>query len=117
MVVFLSADLMMASNASSHAKQNGIAFSQASSAKSAIEIIAENRPHLLLIDLQCPGLDIAGLGKSLNGLSDSMSPLSIAYAQHVETDKLESAKAAGFDQVLTRGQINSQMGQIIAGAG
>lgn len=117
MVIFLSADLMMASNASSYARQKGIAFSHVSSAKTAIEIITQNRPHLLLVDLQCPGLDIEGLGESLSALSDSMNPLSIAYAQHVDADKLESAKAAGFDQVLTRGQINSQMEQIIAGAG
>lgn len=117
MVVFLTADLMMASNASSHAKQKGIAISQAASAKSALEFIDKNRPHLLLIDLQCPGLDIAALGESLSDLSDSMCPLTIAYAQHVETDKLDAARSAGFDQVLTRGQINSEMGQIIAGAG
>ena len=117
MIVFLTSDLMMASNANAHAKQYSVAIAQVSSAAKAIEIIKANRPHLLLIDLQCPGLDIATLGDQLKKLSDSMAPLSIGYAQHVEVVKLQQARSAGINQVLTRGQVNSQMGQIIASAG
>ena len=116
MIVFITADLMMASNASAHAQQQGIKISQVSTAQRGLEMVQEHRPQLLLVDLQCPGLDIPALGNSLGSLADSISPLTIAFAQHVETDKLQAAKDAGFDQVLTRGQMNSQVGQIIAGA-
>ena len=116
MVVFITSDLMMASNASAHAKQQGIKICQVSSAERGLEIVKESRPHLLLVDLQCPGLDIVGLGSSLSKLADSISPLTIGFAQHVETDKLQAGRDAGFDQVLTRGQMNSQVAQIIAGA-
>ena len=116
MVVFITSDLMMASNASAHAKQQGIKICQASSGERGLEIVKKDRPHLLLVDLQCPGLDISALGKSLSKLADSITPLTIGFAQHVETEKLQAGRDAGFDQVLTRGQMNSQVGQIIAGA-
>ena len=116
MIVFITSDLMMASNANAHAKQQGVKISQVSTAQRGLEMVKEHRPQLLLVDLQCPDLDIPALGASLGVLADAIAPLTIGFAQHVEVDKLQTAKDAGFDQVLTRGQMNSQVGQIIAGA-
>ena len=108
---------MMSSNASSHARQKDIKFSTAGSIKSAISFIEENKPQLLIIDLQTPGLDVTLLGEEVKGLADSVCPLTIAYAQHVNVELLEQAKSAGFDQVLTRGQFNAQVGAIIGDIG
>ncbi len=116
MIVFLTSDLMMSSNANSHARQKKIDLKTVDSIQAAILLIEEHRPHLLLIDLQTPGLDVESLGRSVRELADSVCPLTIAYAQHVNLDLLQQAKTAGFDQVLTRGQFNSQMGQIVAEA-
>ena len=116
MIVFSTSDLMMASNASAHAQQQGVKISQVSTAERGLEMVREHRPQMLLVDLQCPGLDITALGNSLSSLADSIVPLTIGFAQHVEVEKLQAAKDSGFDQVLTRGQMNSQVGQIIAGA-
>lgn len=116
MIVFITSDLMMASNANAHAKQQNVKISQVSTAERGLEMVKEHRPQLLLVDLQCPGLDIPALGTSLGALADAISPLTIGFAQHVEVEKLQTAKDVGFDQVLTRGQMNSQVGQIIAGA-
>ena len=117
MIVFLTKDLMMSSNASSHARQSDIELKTTDTAEGAIKLIEEHRPHVLLIDLQAPGLVVEHLSELVRDLSDSVCPLTIAYAQHVNVDLLERAKAAGFDQVLTRGQVNSQIGQIVADAG
>ena len=117
MIVFLTQDLMMSSNASSHASQHDKTLKTVGSAESALKLIEENRPHLLLVDLQTAGLSVEDLGRKIRELPDSVCPLSIAYAQHVNVEMLESAKSAGFDQVLTRGQMNSQIGQIISDAG
>ena len=105
---------MMSSNASSHARQHKVKFETASTAKKAIEIIQEKKPHLLIVDLQTPGLDIEALGEDIKGLADAVCPLTIAYGQHVEVELLEKAKTAGFDQVMTRGQINAKIGDIVA---
>lgn len=117
MICFLTKDLMMSSNASSHARQKDIKLSQAGSIKTAIAFIEEKKPRLLIIDLQTPGLDVGLLGEEVKGLADSVCPLTIAYAQHVNTELLEQARSAGFDQVLTRGQFNAQVGTIIADIG
>jgi len=117
MICFLTKDLMMSSNASSHARQNDIKLSTAGSIKSAITFVEESKPHLLIIDLQTPGLDVALLGKEIKELADSVCPLTIAYAQHVNVELLEQAKSAGFDQILTRGQFNAQVGKIIGDIG
>ena len=117
MICFLTKDLMMSSNASSHARQKDIKLSTAGSIKSAITFIEENKPQLLIIDLQTPGLDVGVLGEEVKELADSICPLPIAYAQHVNVELLEQAKSAGFAQVLTRGQFNAQVGKIIADIG
>ena len=117
MIVFLTSDLMMSSNASSHARQKKIELNTVDSAKAAVTLIEDQRPYLFLIDLQTPELDVEALGRSIREMADSVCPLTIAYAQHVNVDLLQQAKMAGFDQVLTRGQFNSQIGQIVSEVG
>lgn len=116
MVIFLTADLMMTSTASSHARQNSVTLKTATNAESAITLVKEIRPHLFLVDLQTPGLEIAALGDAVRGLPDAVCPMTIGYAQHVNLESLDEARRAGFDQVLTRGQFNQQVSAIIAEA-
>ncbi|MGB1929364.1 MAG: hypothetical protein ACPIA2_15470 [Mariniblastus sp.] len=116
MIIFLTADLMMASTASSHARQNNVTLQTATSAEAAMALVKEARPHLFLVDLQVPGLGITELGDAVRGLPDALCPMTIAYAQHVNLESLDEARRAGFDQVLTRGQFNQQVGTIIADA-
>lgn len=117
MIVFLTKDLMMGSSASSHARQHGTQIKTVATGDDALSVIRRDRPHMLLVDLQTPGIDVGQLGEEIRELADSLCPLTIAYAQHVNVELLEQAKQAGFDQVLTRGQFNSQIGQIVAEAG
>lgn len=116
MVVILTGDLMIASTADSFGRQHEVSVSQTSKAEKALEIIDESRPHVLLVDLQTSNLDVGQLGEKISALPDSIAPLTIAYAQHVHVELLSQAKAAGFDQVLTRGQLNSQLARIIEDA-
>ena len=114
MILFLTKDLMMSSHANAHAREHNVSLKTSDSTQNALEIIRENRPHLLLVDLQMPGLDIEMLGNEIRELADSVTPLTVAYAQHVNVELLEQARMAGFDQVLTRGQLNSEISRIIA---
>ena len=116
MILFLTADLMMASTASSHARQKNVVLQTVTDAESAITLIKEARPHLFLVDLQTPGLGIADLGDAVGGLPDAVCPMTIGYAQHVNLESLDEARQAGFDQVLSRSQFNHQIGTIIADA-
>jgi hypothetical protein len=58
----------------------------------------------LVLDLETPGLDVAGVIAALPGVN---RPRVVAFGPHVHTAKLEAARAAGCDAVLTRGQISS----------
>lgn len=106
----------MSSNASAHAREHGTTIATVRTAEKALEVIQESRPQVLLVDLQTPGLEITTLGEAIQKLADSVAPVTIGYAQHVNVEILESAKSAGFDQVLTRGQVNREIGQIVAEA-
>lgn len=106
----------MASAANSFGRQHGVTVNQIASVDKAFEIINEFRPHVLIVDLQTPKLDVIDLGQRIKSLADSIAPLAIGYAQHVEVALIETAKQAGFDQVLTRGQLNSQLGRIVSDA-
>ena len=82
MICFLTKDLMMSSSASSHARQKDIHLSTTGSVKSAITFIEEKKPHLLIIDLQTPGLDVELLGEEVKCLADAVCPLTIACVEH-----------------------------------
>ena len=74
----------------------------------------EQRASLLLVDLQMPGLDLATLSTELANVPDETRPTSIAYAQHVNVELLEHGQRSGFDKVVTRGQLNRELGDLLA---
>ena len=45
MIVFITSDLMMASNANAHAQQQGVKISQVSTAERGLEMVQEHRPQ------------------------------------------------------------------------
>ena len=114
MILMLTQDLMMSSNVSAHAREKGVTFKTAPSPRSAMKSIEELKPQVFLVDLQTSCLDVERLGKRIAILSDSKKPLTIAYAPHVHVELLRLAQESGFDQVLTRGQFNAQVSQIVA---
>jgi hypothetical protein len=59
----------------------------------------------VILDLETPGLDVGAVIAGLPGTADR--PRVVAFGPHVYTAKLEAARAAGCDAVLTRGQISS----------
>ena len=117
MILMLTKDLMMTSRVSHLARKNGVKFKSTKTGDRALVLTEELRPQILLIDLQVPELDVAQLGAGLLELADARSPLTIAYAQHIYGDLLQSANEARFDQVLTRGQFSAQLEQLVASVG
>jgi len=62
----------------------------------------------VILDLDFPGLDLAGL-KAATPENCRL----IAFAPHVQVEMMEMAEAAGCDFVLTRGQVTSQLDQLL----
>ncbi len=112
-VVLLASDLMLSSTVSGFAASAGAAFRSVSSIPEAVEVASEQAGVLLFVDLGTPGLDVGLLASSV---PESVLATAVAYGPHVHTAKLQAAIAAGFGQVLSRGQFSASVGRIIANA-
>ena len=117
MVVHITQDLMMSSNASAAARAAGHKFKFVASWERADHFIRENEVQFLIIDLQTSGIDIEQIANGLAAIDESQRPKTIAYAQHVEVELLAAAQSASFDRVLTRGQAHSGMTQLLGAQG
>ena len=109
MIVIVSQDLMMTSSANAVARRLSRICKPASTMAKALGLINSEDVSLLLVDLQLPGLEISEAGVALNSLAGDKRPYCVAYAQHVNVDLIEDAQQQGFDQVLTRGQLNRDL--------
>jgi len=68
---------------------------------------------VVLLDLNSPGVDPAAVVPRLKSLPQPPQAI-IAFGPHVHEQKLAAATAAGCDVVLTRGQFDSQMRELLA---
>ena len=110
-IVFLTKDLMIQSNASATAKRLTVPMVAAGNIESAIKKISEHSAVGLLVDLQTPGLVTSELIAQLQ--QSDLEFKTFAFAQHVETELLDSANSGIFEAVLTRGQFNNRLPKII----
>jgi hypothetical protein len=58
----------------------------------------------VVADVETAGLDLPGL---ITALGEPPRPRVVAFGPHVHTAKLDAARDAGCDAILTRGQISS----------
>ncbi len=113
-VLFLTSDLVFSSRVAASASQMGATLRTVMApAKLADEFAAHPDVSLLLIDLYMPGLDIAAVVvEARAAVSHSLGI--VAYGPHVHEDRLGAAREAGCDEVLTRGQFNSQIDAVLS---
>lgn len=114
MILFLTKDLMVQSNASAAARKSGIQMRSVSSIDDAIKFLQSEPVSQLLIDLQTPGLAIDDVLQKLQSFKSKL--VMYAFAQHVEEELLSAAKDGLFKAVLTRGQFVTRLPQIVAEA-
>lgn len=113
-VLYLTSDLLFGSRVTS-APSAGDAVARVRIVASADELFrlaATESPGMVILDLAHPDADPASCVAQIRALAPQARIL--AYAAHVLAAKLEEARAAGCDQVLTRGQFNSQLATILA---
>lgn len=116
MILILTEDLMMASSVSAAARQIEQPFKSVRSIEKVLTLAEVETVSVLLVDLQIGGLEIAAAGAAIQSLPVEKRPRCIAYAQHVHVDLLTAARSAGFDQVLTRGQVSGGIAELLGGA-
>lgn len=113
MIAILTKDLMMTSSAASVAKRRGVEVKAFTNLDKVLATAKESNARLLLIDLQMPGFDLATLDDMLQKMDPEHRPYTIGYAQHVNETLIEQARAAALDEVMTRGQLNKGLDQLL----
>ena len=113
MVVHITEDLMMSSNASLAARETGHKFKFVASWDRARHFIENNDVQFLIVDLQTTGLDLDEMQQGLSQLDANRCPKTLAYAQHVEVELLERASAMQFEKVMTRGQAHHSFKELL----
>ncbi len=113
MIVLLSKDLFFVPVVQSAAKrfhQQLLVISHVEDSK--LEALEPSEVVAVLVDLSAISAEM--LGEAAEHLS-SMLPgvILAAFGSHVHTGRLESASACGFNPVLTRGQLNNRLPQIM----
>lgn len=110
LLIILSADLMLPSQvraAVGHAWQ----VQCAGNLDRFRQLVSDCAPDVVLVDLELPALDLPAIvGQFAAGTRV------VAYGSHVHTQRLESARQAGCDRVVTRGELSRHARQILCGA-
>jgi CheY-like chemotaxis protein len=112
-VLLVSGDLLFGSRVRAAAESLGMSCRMAPAGVSALTQLAEARWQVVLVDLETPGLSLPQL---LQRAAAACRAGVIAYAPHVRHGVLESARQAGCPVVLTRGQFDAQLPELLAGA-
>lgn len=110
--ILLSADLLIASQFAGAAARQEHEFFSVASAEGLLEKQAESGAELVVFDLALSDLEPIGLVKRLRALPNPPKRV-IAFGPHVQEDLLETARQAGCDEVLARGQFHSTMDEIL----
>ena len=92
----------------------------AASARSDAEVetkLGEAPPSLVIVDLTIRSLDAGALVRRLKAAPATRSIPVIAFAGHVEVERLKAASAAGAECVVTNGQISAGLPGLVASLG
>lgn len=74
---------------------------------------AKTKPTLIIIDLNCHGVDPLKLIADLKANPDSKSISLLGYMSHVQVELKQKAQAAGCDMVLARSAFSQNLPQIL----
>ena len=107
-VVLLCHDLMLESQAEAAACRAGATLITVGSPDAEIESTADGSAHTVIVDLSVNEVDLAELKTQFERHSTIRF---LAFGPHVHKKRLQAARDAGFDAVLSRGQFHSQMQQ------
>ena len=117
MILYLTKDLMLASNIRSVASNQSIDLKIVPSVEKLMEAVNSNdadnhQLNKVLVDLQTPGL-VPDQFTDIVAQCQLYSVPVVGYAQHVYVDLFDAAKSAGFSAVYTRGQMNGNVASIL----
>jgi len=81
-----------------------------------LDTIREKRPALVIFDLNSARLRPLDAILALKRDPDLSATKTLGYVSHVDTATIETARAAGIDQVMARSAFVDQLGDILTSA-
>ncbi len=111
-VLFLSTDLVFSSRLASAGQRLGITVSAVLSIDAAVARMEGEEVKLVILDLATGNIDPATAVPKMHEAAKGVRI--VAYAPHVHEATLEAARAAGCDEVLTRGAFDARMNDLLA---
>jgi len=108
--VLVCDDFFFANKITGTAQALGIAVKEVTSLSAACGLAASENARLIILDLNTPGLNVADL---IATLPEENRPAVIAFDSHVNTERLQSARDAGCDQVLPRSRFAAELPEIL----
>src|SRR5262245_8285563 len=112
--LLLSDDLIFTSRVVGTARDLGLSVVAARSADVLVTMARQEPPACVIVDLQNPGLDLAGLMAGLREAGPAM-PRVVAYGSHVQVEALRAARQAGCDPVMPRSQFVEELPRALTG--
>jgi DNA-binding NarL/FixJ family response regulator len=115
MVLVAVDDLLFSSKIRATAKQAGVELTFARSPEEILEQARENRPSLVIFDLNSARTDPVATLARLKSDPDLAGIRAIGFASHVHTGLIAAAREAGADQVLPRSAFAANLAEILGG--
>jgi CheY-like chemotaxis protein len=114
MIVAVLDDLMFTSRIRTAAAGLGVIVTFARSREAALAEVREHRPTLVVLDLNCLRADPLGLVADLKADPALQNTKTVGFVSHVDTDRIEAARAAGVGDVLARSAFTQQLPALLA---
>jgi CheY-like chemotaxis protein len=117
MVLAVVEDLLFSSKIRAVAKQVGADVVFARNPAEIVQRARDERPTLIIFDLNGRGTDAIGTLQQLKTDSDTASIRAIGFVSHVQSELIAAARQAGADEVMARSAFVTQLAEILGGAG
>jgi DNA-binding NarL/FixJ family response regulator len=111
-VVILTVDLSVVSLVDGAAARIGEKARAVANESDAVSQCIAGNSRTLVVDLSMPSLNVASLVKQLNSAMP-IPPRVIAFGPHVDAARLEGARNAGCDGVMSRGHFFSRIDDVL----
>ena len=103
-------DLFFGSKVSGAARHLGVEVRFASTRQALLDA-ARSQPDLVIVDLDAQQIDPL---EAIREIRSASKLRLVAFASHVHGTRLEQARAAGCDAVLTRGSFSASLPELLA---
>ena len=110
MILYAAADLLWATRIKATADALGVPCRPARNAAMLRARLADSPVRALIVDLEAEtGLDLIALARAEGGSGVRV----LAFGPHVQKDRLQAARDAGADEVLTRGAFDHALPDLL----